>query len=243
MTAKFPGTVSGLLVYAQFNGISHAGVPAGGINLAIGQGGRGFVGTFDVVVTTNALGQFTINYPPGVAPLPEGLNKVQVLAVGQPDQPPFAGYASSQDLAFRVDTTDPYVGSPPNGGPATSIPEGANINMLSSLTLNIIDPVNPQQIGSPFAVPATFAVPALNPTLADNVQNYKLIRVTSLNPITVVDESSFITSATFVSTSSRVLSSDPYTGQVTLTFAPGLPAGKYQFRSLALSSASTAGRP
>jgi hypothetical protein len=230
VTAKFPGAVAGLLVYAEFNGIAHPGLPLGSLDLGVGANGRGFVGRFDVTTTTDALGRFTIVYPPGVSPLPEGENRVRVVVVGQPDQPPFPGFSSSQDLAFRIDRTDPYVGSLPGAGPATSIPEGANINNLATLTLNIIDPVNPQTIGNPFAVDPKFGVPALNPVLASNVQNYRLFRLTGAG--TSVDESSFITSATFVSTSARVLSSDPYTGQVVLTFAPGLPAGQYQFFAL-----------
>ena len=232
ITAKFPGSLAGVLVYAEFNGISHAGVPTGGLDLAVGANGRGFVGHYDVQVITNALGQFTINYPAGVTPLPNGLNTVRVVAVGQPDQPPFAGLSSSQNASFVVDTTQPYVGSPGNGVPATSIPEGANINGLTSLTLNVIDPVNPQAIGSPFAVNPKIATPALNPTIADNIQNYKLFRISGG---TTIDESSFIASASFTSTSARVLSSDPYTGQVVLTINPGLPTGTYKF--LALSSA------
>ncbi len=95
--------------------------------------------------------------------------------------------------------------------------------------------VNPQGIGSPFAVPATaFNVPALDPITADNVNSYGLFLVNASGQI-LKDESSFITSATFASTSARVLTSDPYTGSVTLAFAPGLPAGSYEF--LARSSA------
>ena len=41
--------------------------------------------------------------------------------------------------------------------------------------------------------------------------------------------------ATYVSTSARVLSSDPYTGRIDFTFAPGLPTGNYQFEMIAAS--------
>ena len=233
VTARFPATVANILVYAEFNGIVHPGIAAGGLDLGVGAGGRGFVGRFDVQTTTDALGRFTIVYPAGVSPLPEGQNRVRVLVVGQPDQPPFAGYSSSQDLAFRVDGTLPYIGSVAGGPPTASIPANANINSLTSLTLNVIDPVNPQTLGSPFAVDTKIAVPALDPTIAANIQNYRLLRVTG--PNTVQDLSSFIASATFVSTSARVQTSDPYTGQLNLTFGPGLPAGSYRF--LVLSSA------
>ena len=232
VAAKFPGTVSNLLVYAEFNGIPHQGVAPGGLDLNVGSNGRGLNGHFDVQTTTDAFGRFTVKYPTGFAPLPEGTNRVRVVVVGAADQPPFPGLASAQDSSFRIDTSDPYIGQPASGGPATSILPGQNINSLTNLTLNIVDPVNPQTIGSPFAVDPRLAIPALNPVLADNVQNYRLFRVVGAG---LVDESSFITSATFTSTSARVQSSDPYTGQVNLTFAPGLPTGNYRF--LALSSA------
>jgi large repetitive protein len=228
VTAKFPGTVSGLLVFAEFNGISHPGVLPGGLDLGLGTGGRGFVGHFDVQTTTNALGQFTINYPAGVTPLPDGLNTVRVVVVGAADIPPLPGLSSVLNTTFRIDTTVPFIGAPPSGGLATSIVNGEDINSLSALTLNFVDPVNPQGIGSPFAVPATFNVPALNPTTADNLGSYGLFLVNGAGTI-LADESKFITSATFASTSARVLTSDPYTGAVNLTFAPGLPAGSYEF--------------
>jgi len=229
VTGRFPTALGGLVVYAEFNGIPHAGVPRGGIDLAVGAGGRGFTGHFDVVAVTNAFGQFTIPYPAGLAGLPEGENRARVVVVGQPDTPPFSGLSSSQDTAFRVDRTLPYVGTT-DGSQATSIPENAQINSLTSLTLNIVDPVQPQAPGDPFAVDPKLGIPALDPTAASNVQNYILYRVTS--PTTVVDESSFIKTATFLSTSARALSSDPFSGQVVLTFGPGLPAGHYFFDAL-----------
>ena len=232
VAALFPGTVSNLLVYAEFNGIPHQGVAPGGLDLNVDTNGRGLNGHFDVQTTTDAFGRFTIKYPAGFAPLPEGTNRVRVVVIGAADQPPFPGLATAHDTSFRVDTSNPYIGQPTSGGPATSILPGQNINSLTNLTLNIVDPVNPQAIGSPFAVDPRLAIPALDPVVADNVQNYRLFRVVGAG---LVDESSFITSATFVSTSARVQSSDPYTGQVNLTFAPGLPTGNYRF--LALSSA------
>jgi hypothetical protein len=234
VTAKFPGAVGGLLVYAEFNGIAHQGVPNGGLDLTVGASGRGFNGHYDVQTTTDAQGRFTILYPPGlnIAGLPDGLNQVRIVVVGAPDAPPLPGLAAAQTTSFRVDTTLPIVSPPAAGGPATSIVPGQQINSLTNLTINFADPVAPQTIGSPFAVPATLSIPALNPATASNVGNYKLALVTANG---VIDESSFITSATFVPTSARVLTSDPYTGQVQLTFAPGLPAGNYQF--FVLSSA------
>jgi hypothetical protein len=234
ITSTFPGSLAGVLIYVQFNGIAHANVPTGGLNLGVGSGGRGFVGTYDATAVTNATGGWTVNYPAGVSPLPEGLNQVRVLAQAPSDQPPFPGFSSAVTYAFRVAETLPYVGTP-NGGQASSIPQGGNINGLTTLTLDVIDPVNPQALSSPFAVDPKFSVPALNPSTADNTSNYRLLLVSGNGTI---DESKFIATATFASTTSRTLSSDPYTGTVTLTFLPGLPTGSYKF--LALSSGTTA---
>ena len=41
--APFPGTVANLQVYIEFDGLQR-----GNITLAVGGGGRGFTGTFDV---------------------------------------------------------------------------------------------------------------------------------------------------------------------------------------------------
>ncbi len=238
ITARFPSGLAGLTVYAEFNGITHTGVARGGLDLNVGAGGtagngsRGFVGQYDVQTTTNAQGQFTINYPAGVAALPEGENRLRIVVVGQPDTPPFPGLSTLIDTAFRIDNTLAYVGNP-NGTQATSIPENGNINSLTSLAVIVVDPVNPQTLGDPFAVDPRLAIPALNPTLATNTANYRLYRV--LTTGATVDESSFITTATFTSTTARTLSSDPLTGQINLTFGPGLPAGRYVF--VILSSA------
>ena len=168
VTARFPTTLAGLVVYAEFNGINHAGVARGGLDLATGIGGRGFTGKYDVVAVTNAQGQFTIPYPAGFAGLPEGLNRVRVVVVGQADSPPFPGLSASQDYAFRVDKSLPYVGTT-DGTQATSIPQFAQINGLSNLTLDIVDPVNPQAPGDPFSVDPKLAIPALDPIAASNV--------------------------------------------------------------------------
>ena len=236
VTARFPSGLAGLTVYAEFNGIAHNGVARGGLDLNVGSGGRGFTGQFDVQTITNARGQFTINYPAGIAALPEGENRVRIIVVGQPDTPPFPGLSTVQDTAFRIDRTLAYVGTT-TGSQATTIPENANINALTTLSVSVIDPVNPQNLGDPFAVDPRLAIPALNPVLASTTSNYKLFRV--IAPGNIVDESSFIKTATFNSTSARTLSSDPLTGRIDLTFGPGLPAGRYFFNIL--SSAFGAG--
>ncbi len=232
LTARFPSGLAGLTVYAEFNGIGHPGVARGGLDLNVGAGGpagngsRGFTGHFDVQTTTNARGQFTINYPAGLPPLPEGENRLRIVVVGQPDSPPFPGLSTLFDTAFRIDQTLAYVGNP-DGSQATSIPENANINSLTALSVNVLDPVNPTTLGDPFAVDPRLAIPPLNPVLAANTANYRLFRV--IAPGNLVDESSFIKTATFTSTSARVLSSDPLTGRIDLTFGPGLPQGRYFF--------------
>jgi large repetitive protein len=228
--ANFPGTAAGVEVLVEFNGLAHnnpiTGAPEapGTIDLNIGANGRGFVGNFDVITTTNAAGQFTVTAP---ANLPNGFNTARFVVIGPPDKPPLPGFAASQDLTFRVDTTLPTLddsGTHPDG---STIPQGAQLNSLTNLTLFFVDPVLPSAIGSPFAVPTLFTVPALNPATADNISNYSLFLVQANG--TLVDKSSFISTANFVSTTDRVLTSQPFTGQVSLTFATGLPAGSYIF--------------
>ena len=65
---------------------------------------------------------------------------------------------------------------------------------------------------------------ALDPQSASNVSNYSLLLANPNGPIVIagahyVDESSFIASAAFTSTTKRVFTSDPYTGTITLTGA------------------------
>jgi len=223
VTALFPNTNAGLQVYAQFNGISHPGLAQGGLNLGVGANGRGAGGQVDVAATTDANGRFVINYPAGIAPLPEGQNIIRVVVIGATDAPP-AGLASSRDTTFQIDRTLPYVGTL-NGTAPTTIPENALINGLSTLSISVVDPVNPVSTISPFAVNAQTKVSALNPSTANATGNYSLDLILPNGQI--VDESSFIKGATFVSTSARVLTSDPFTGRIDLTFGPGLPQGRY----------------
>ena len=85
-----------------------------------------------------------------------------MVVVGQPDSPPFPGLSSARTPRSGSTTTLPYVGTA-DGAPATSIPENANINSLSNLSLNVVDPVNPTTLGDPFAVDPKLAIPALEP--------------------------------------------------------------------------------
>ncbi len=226
VVARFPTTPAGLVVYVEFNGIPHAGVPRGGLDLQPGQGGRGFTGQYDATAVTDAFGRFSVAYPAGAPPLPEGQNRVRAVVVGQTDNPPFPGLSATQDTAFRIDSTLPYVGTV-DGSQPTSIPNYGQINGLTNLSISVVDPVNPLNLGDPFAVSPQLAIPALDPGTVANVQNYLLFRVTGAT--TVADQSSFIKTATFVSTSARSRSSDPYSGRIDLTFGPGLPQGHYIF--------------
>ena len=237
VASTFPGTVSGLTVYIEFNAL-HGGI----INLASGLGGRGTVGTFDVTATTDANGTFTFQAPF----LPEGYIRIRAVVVGQPDAPPLAGLSSSFDSAVRIDLTSPEI----TGATLTNVPvingagvlpaAGTNLQTLTTISLDVIDPNNPQS--GPLAVPPSILFPALDPNTADNIGNYSLFLVDA-NGNPIQDESSFITSATFVATGinpvtgkpdfatlppSRLLPSDPNSGRVDLTFAPGLPKGTYE---------------
>ena len=231
VAASFPSTNAGLTVYAQFNGIAHAGLITGGLNLASGSGGRGVVGQYDVVATTDANGAFTINYPAGVTPLPEGQNIIRVVVVGGADFPPAAGLSSSASTTFQIDKTSPYVVGAFLGTPtqATALNANASLATITSLMVAVNDPVNPTSLSSPFAVNAQTNIPALNPSTANNLANYRLIQ--TVNGQTI-DRSSFIKNAVFVVTSTRTLTSDPFTGRVDLTFGSGLPQGTYTFTVL-----------
>jgi hypothetical protein len=218
VVANFPATYSNVEVAFQFNPELQS--PANQLN--VGLNGRGFTGTPDGVVMTNGQGQFTLTAPYA---LPDGFNTLRVVVVGAPDAPPLPGLSSLRDMHFRVDTSLPMIIS-------SSIPNGANIPTLTSLTLSVVDPVLPSDPTSPLAVPVGLNFPALNPATADNVSNYSLI---NLGPDGIPgtaddrDYSSYITSASFVSTTARANPNDPYTGTISLTFAPGLPAGTYWF--------------
>ncbi len=226
VAALFPNTVSGLTIYAQFNGIAHAGLATGGLNLAVGSNGRGVVGQYDVTTTTDVNGVFTINYPAGVTPLPEGQNTVRVVVVGASDLVNMAGLASSTSATFQIDRTSPYVVGTFLGTPAQATPltPNSSLSTLTSLMVAVEDPINPTSTSSPFAVNPQTNIPALNPTTANNLANYRLTQVVNGQTI---DRSSFIKNAAFSSTSNRVLASDPFLGRVDLTFGSGLPQGNY----------------
>ena len=225
ITAIFPNTNANLLVYVQFNGINHVGLAPGGLNLGVGVNGRGVVGQYDAVVTTDAFGRFVVNYPAGFASLPEGQNIIRVVAVGATDQAP-AGLSSAFNTTFQVDRTLPYVGTL-NGTSPTSVLENSSINNLTTLSILVVDPVNPSSRTSPFGVNPQSKVLALDPSSVGNISNYSLFLITPTGQI--INESGFIKTANLVSTSVRVLATDPFTGRIDLTLAPGLPTGRYVF--------------
>ncbi len=186
--APFPGTVANVQVYIEFGGIHNEN-----ITLSVGTGGRGFAGTFDLLVTTDANGAFTFTAPP----LPEGFQHVQAVAVGQVDTPPLPGLASSLEDAFRIDKSAQITGASfTPGGPVLPLPNSpapniTNVPSLTTLTLNVVDPVT--QFSGVFVTPLSILFSALNPASAANISNYSLVNVT-LND---ANESQFISSATF----------------------------------------------
>ncbi len=223
--APFPGTVAGLQVYLEFTGLH-----TGDVLLNVGAGGRGYTGAYDMVVTTDANGQFTFTAP---SALPEGFQGVQAVVVGQIDTAPLPGLASSYEDVFRIDKTAPEItgASFVPGGAALALPNGpapntTSIAALTTLSLNVTDPVNQALLA--FATPAQVLFDALNPVTADNISNYSLINTT----LNFADESSYIATANFVplapvldATGTYVVA---YTGRIDLTFNTGLPAGNYE---------------
>lgn len=215
ISSQFPGSLAGVVVVAQFNGL-HGGT----FSLNVGANGRGYTGTFDTVAVTDAAGNFLIQAP---ANLPDGLNTVRIVAIGQPDQPPLPGLSSRLDTSFRVDTTSPLIYH-------ASLPWLAKIGSLKTIDLDVVDAILPNTPANPLAVPTQFKVPALNPATASNPSNYQLL---DLGPDQILgtaddrDVSTFIASATYVDTTNRIQPSDPYTGRITLSFNQGLPAGRY----------------
>ncbi len=221
VSAAFPGTVAGLQVVVQFNALHN-----GTIDLQQGSNGRGFTytTTLDYSTTTDANGRFTIKPP---SALPDGFQTVRVIVVGQPDSPPLPGLSSVVDQSFRIDTTSPLVIT-------TSPTQLARISNLSAgVDLNVADPVLPSALGDPLAVPTQFQITALDPSTATNISNYSLYNLGSDNQLggtgtaADTDYSNFITGATYTDTSNRQQTSDWYSGKIHLSFATGLPAGRY----------------
>ncbi|WP_152050601.1 S8 family serine peptidase [Tautonia marina] len=215
VAAQFPATNAGLQVAVQF--IQDR---PGGFDLDVGPNGEGFVGTPDLIVTTDSAGFFSFQAPED---LREGFHQVRIVVVGEVEWPPAEGKASRAELSFRVDTNGPLV-------TASSIPMDSRISNLRNITLNFSDPINPTDPSDPLAVPVQLDIPALDPRTAENLGNYSLI---NLGPdrrwgtSDDIDLSDFIQSATFTSTTNRTVSTDPYTAQVDLTFSDGLPEGRY----------------
>jgi hypothetical protein len=224
--SSFPGTVANLSVYIQFGGL-HDGV----ITLSTGTGGRGFSGSYDLMVVTDANGGFTFTAP---NVLPEGYQVVQAVVVGQADKPPLPGYSSTKGDGFRIDLTPPQITSASflPGGPSLPLPNGplpnfTEVSSLTNLSMYAVDPVNP--FIAPFGTPAQIVFDALNPSTAENISNYSLVNLSQNNK----DESQYIATATFVPTNTVLDPTGTYvlefTGRIDVTFATGLPAGQYEF--------------
>lgn len=210
VASSFPGSLSGLQVLVEFNGLT----PGNVFSLGVGGGGRGYVGNFQVETITDANGAFRFQAP---GPLPDGLNQIRVVVVGQPDAPPLPGLSTSIDQAFRIDTTKPLVDRA-NVSPS----DGQTVNALTVVSLPVVDPMRPTAFGDPLAVPTQLSFPALDPNAVSNLSNYRLI-----NENLGIDFSSRIRGAQFISTNNRGNTFDPYTGTIQLTFEGSLPAGRY----------------
>lgn len=213
----FPGAIGGLTVVAQFNALHN-----GTLDLNTGVGGRGFVGNPDLVTTTDANGRFTIVAP---TDLPDGFNTVRVVVLGQADAPPLPGLSARIDTSFRIDTTKPQVTS--------SLLPGTLLSSFTTVSLNVVDPIQPQNQFDPLVVPTQLSLPALDPATANNISNYSLVNLGADSALGGTganadqDLARYITSASFVATTSRTRVTDPYTGRIDIAIAPGLPAGHY----------------
>ncbi len=231
--AAFPAAITGIQILVEFDGLHN-----GQITLGVGTGGRGFtnsnpaIAPFDQLVFTNPNGSFAFLAPA----LPEGFQHVQAVVVGQADEPPLPGLASSQEDAFRIDKTAPEItgASLTAGGTALPLPNGPQPNItavpaLNSLFLNVVDPVNPAILSDPLDTPGQINFSALNPATAINISNYSLVNVTNND----TNESQFIAQAVFTAGPASLDPSNTYVtaynGTITLSFLPGLPAGVYEF--------------
>ncbi|WZO99777.1 Ig-like domain-containing protein [Isosphaeraceae bacterium EP7] len=222
VATTFPGTVAGLRVLIQFNGLN-GGQP---ITLGLGANNRGYIGSFDMETTTDANGLFSFRAPSALA---DGYNQVRVVVIAGQDNPNAAGYSSYQDNSFRIDSASPTTSINPttpllvNGIPTSG---GALIGSLTTMSLTVQDP----NVGTGLLVPTQLSFPALDPSRVSNVSNYQLFLY---DPATgaAVDYSSVITGAVFVPTTNRANPTVPYTGRIDLTFNSGsLPAGLYVFK-------------
>src|SRR5205807_901169 len=149
----------------------------------------------------------------------------RLVVIGQPDSPPLPGLSSPFDHVFRIDETPPTIVSAsiaPGTGTLPLGPPGTTLARLTSLSLDVVDPINPTT--GPLATPPQVFFPALDPATASNISNYSL---TNLDDPTDPDKSRFISTATFVPTAADFISppnrptaATPYTGRVDLAFSP-----------------------
>lgn len=235
--SDFLGSVANLQVIVQINSRQ----PGQQLTLGVGANGRGAVGTTstDLVTTTDSQGRFRIELPDHLL---EGFHTIRIVVVGAQDLAGQPGLASLSFASVRTDYSKPYFNESQvliNGG--TVNPNNfTQLNSLSEVELNVIDPV--LFTNTNLAVPSSLDYFALDPNSANSITNYALIRVadvngnpTGANPNNPSDPnnfSRFIGAVSYVSTSSRAQSQDPYTGRVKLTFTAGLPAGQYELRAL-----------
>ena len=142
---RFPGTVAGVQVFVEFNGLQRRRPST----LGVGGGGRGFVGAFDVQVTTNATRRV---HRDRASALPEGFQAAVAVVVGQPDQPPLPGLASdatptpSGSTRRRPRSPGPRSrrAAPPCPCPTGPPPNITNVSGLSTLSLERRITLNPR---------------------------------------------------------------------------------------------------
>ncbi len=230
ITSQFPAAIAGLQVALKFNSLLPPGQTMDGPNgIQIGFGGRGFSGSPDLVVITDAAGNFRFQAP---TPLPDGFQVLRAIVVGDADAPPVPGLSRQLEINFRVDTTNPNI-------VAVNPPPGSFINTFNQVVFNVVDPVLPSSASSPLAVPTSYVQSALDPASVVNVSNYSLIRVdpnTGLPSTNPADNfSQQILAASFLPGANRPSSTAPFTGQIFLKIGSNVPAGKYQLSVLTAS--------
>ena len=160
----FPGSVSGDQVLVQFGGL-HGGsttLTVGGTTQPGATTGRGYSGSYDVLTTTDSTGTFTVTAP---SALPEGFQSAVAVVIGQADQPPLPGltrWPPTASASTRPPLRSPRPRSPraahPCPCPTPGSPTSRTSPLSSTLSLTVVDPINPQS--GPFATPSTVAVPA-----------------------------------------------------------------------------------
>ena len=140
--------------------------------------------------------------------LPQGFQNVVAVVVGQPDsaaaaRPRFVVHRRvphRSDGARRSPVPRSWRAARRCRFPTVPRPTSRRVPSLTTLTLNVVDPVN--QAYTTLVTPSTVIFDALNPTTAENISNYSLINTSENDE----DESAYILTATYVADSSHAQS-------------------------------------